>query len=212
MGEYEDIPGFCKVRHARRDPQARPRPHARPLRRRGGSERRRRAVRGEDETARHSTARADRRSRETGSSHRGEPEGVGVWRMNLASRVDWRYLRATELVAEQMSIGPRAESHREWSTTRGPRAGGRSVHRSLQISETWSISTDECVHMILKQLADLFERLAKPGDVVCIPEGRQYGPRSIVAFKARIVTSSLQLNGVPRSRSHEPDFLRYWFK
>ncbi len=37
-GEYADVPGFCKSRDARRDPQARPRAHARPLRRRRGAE------------------------------------------------------------------------------------------------------------------------------------------------------------------------------
>ena len=65
-GEYADVPGFCKSRHARRDPQARPRAHARPLRRRRGAGGRRRAVRGEDEAARRDAARAAGRSREAG--------------------------------------------------------------------------------------------------------------------------------------------------
>ena len=55
---YEDIPGFCKIRHARRNPQARPRTHARPLRRRRGTGGRRRTVRGKDEAAHRDAARA----------------------------------------------------------------------------------------------------------------------------------------------------------
>ena len=34
--KYEDIPGFCYSASPRRCPQARPYPHARPLRRRAG--------------------------------------------------------------------------------------------------------------------------------------------------------------------------------
>ena len=67
---------------ARRHPQARPRAHARPLRRRGGRRGRRRAVRGEDEAAHRDAARAAGRSREAGCRHRRQPEGAWVWRVS----------------------------------------------------------------------------------------------------------------------------------
>ena len=50
-GGYEDVPGFCKAAHRRRDRAARLRPHPRPLRRRRGSRGRRRADRREDRAA-----------------------------------------------------------------------------------------------------------------------------------------------------------------
>ena len=84
-GEYADVPGFCKARHARRHPQARPRAHARPLRRRRGRRGRRRAVRGEDEAARRDAARAAGRGREAGCRHRRQPEGAWVWRVSGAT-------------------------------------------------------------------------------------------------------------------------------
>ena len=81
-GEYADVPGFCKARDARGHPQARPRAHARPLRRRGGRRGRRRAVRGEDEAARRDAARAAGRGREARCRDRRQPEGAWVWRVS----------------------------------------------------------------------------------------------------------------------------------
>ncbi len=69
-----------------RDPgggaQARPRAHARPLRRRRGSGGRRRAVRGEDAAARRDAAGAAGRGREARCRHRRQPEGAWVWRVS----------------------------------------------------------------------------------------------------------------------------------
>ncbi len=61
----------------RRDRRARPRPHARPLRRRRGGRGRRRTVRGKDAAPRRRTARPVRRVREAGEGHQSKPEGLG---------------------------------------------------------------------------------------------------------------------------------------
>jgi type I restriction enzyme M protein len=80
--------GLCRcgwllqIRHHRRNRRARPRPYARPLRRRRGSRRRRRPLRGKDAAPRRRTARPVRRVRETGAGHQSKPEGAGLWRVN----------------------------------------------------------------------------------------------------------------------------------
>ena len=75
---------LLQARHAGGHPQARPRAHARPLRRRRGRRGRRRAVRGEDEAAHRDAARAAGRGREARCRHRRQPEGAWVWRVSGA--------------------------------------------------------------------------------------------------------------------------------
>jgi len=58
------------------------RPYPRPLRRRRGAGRRRRAVRGEDEAAHRDAAPAAGRGCEAGCRHCRQFEGVGIWRVN----------------------------------------------------------------------------------------------------------------------------------
>ena len=81
-GEYADVARLLQERAAGRGPQARPRAHARPLRRRRGAGGRRRAVRGEDEAADRDAARAAGRGREARCRHRRQPEGAWVWRVS----------------------------------------------------------------------------------------------------------------------------------
>ena len=75
---------LLQERDAGGNPQARPRAHARALRRRRGAGGRRRAVRGEDAAAHRDAARAAGRGREARCRHRRQPEGAWVW------RVSWR--------------------------------------------------------------------------------------------------------------------------
>ena len=82
---YADVAGFCKSATTA-EIGARPRPHAWPLRRRRGSRRRRRPLRGKDAAPRRRTARPVRRVRETGAGHQSKPEGAGLWRVISASR------------------------------------------------------------------------------------------------------------------------------
>ena len=78
---YADVPGFCKGAPLERGAQARPRAHARPLRRRRGARGRRRTVRGEDATAYRDAARAAGRGRKARCRDCRQSEGAWVWRL-----------------------------------------------------------------------------------------------------------------------------------
>ena len=77
-------------RNAGRGAQARPRPHARALRRRRSAGGRWRIVRGEDEAAHRNAAREAGRSCQTGRRDCCEPEGARLWRVRpFPSRPSW---------------------------------------------------------------------------------------------------------------------------
>ena len=78
-GKYEDVPGFCKSAIAGGDQAARLRAHARPLRRRGGSRGRRRAVRREDEAAHGEVGGAVRRGAVPRTNHHCSTEEAWLW-------------------------------------------------------------------------------------------------------------------------------------
>jgi type I restriction enzyme M protein len=132
VGKYEDIPGLLQERDARRHPQARPRAHARPLRRRGSGRGRRRAVRGEDEAAHRDVAGAAGRGREAGRRHRRQSERTGLWRVSAWFRqTRWRSSR----VARANLTSRQGESH-EMPRVRRRTQASRDRHAVQDRAET----------------------------------------------------------------------------